>query len=59
MKFIGVAITAASVALATASPAYAGKSNKNVLTSVDACSMVCDGPPTVGSETTIGVPASE
>ncbi len=54
MKFIGVAIAAASVALATASPAYAGKSNKNVLTAVDDCSMVCDGPTTLGSETTIG-----
>jgi len=54
MKLIGVAIAAASVALATASPAYAGKSTKNVLTSVDACSMECDGPATVGSETTIG-----
>jgi hypothetical protein len=54
MKLIGVAIAAASVALATASPAYAGKSTKNVLTAVDDCSMVCDGPTTVGTETTIG-----
>lgn len=45
---------AASVALATASPAYASKTNKHVLTEVDACSMICDGPTTLGSETTIG-----
>ena len=54
MKYIGVAIAAASVALATASPAYAGKSNKSVLTEVDSSSMTIDGPTTVGSETTIG-----
>ena len=54
MKFTAIATLAASVAMITASPAYAGKSNKNVLTSVDACSMVCDGPTTVGDETTIG-----
>ena len=54
MKLIGVAIAAASVALATASPAYAGKSNVQTLPTVDACSMVCDGPTTVGTETTIG-----
>ena len=44
----------ASMALVSASPALADKSNKSVLTSVDACSMICDGPTTVGSETTIG-----
>jgi PEP-CTERM motif len=44
----------ASMALVSASPALAGKSNKSVLTSVDDCSMECDGPATVGSETTIG-----
>ena len=53
MKYSAIATLAAS-ALVFASPAYAGKSNKNVLTSVDACSMECDGPATVGSETTIG-----
>ena len=54
MKYSAIATLAASAALLVASPAYAGKSNKNVLTSVDDCSMVCDGPTTVGSETTIG-----
>ena len=54
MKFSAIATLAAGAALASASPAYATKSNKNVLTSVGACSMVCDGPTTVGSETTIG-----
>ena len=44
----------AGIALVSASPALAGKSNKNVLTAVDDCSMVCAGPTTVGSETTIG-----
>ena len=54
MKFSVLAVAAATVTLATASPAYAGKSTKNVLTSVDNCTMVCDGPTTVGDETTIG-----
>ena len=55
MKYIGVAIAAASVALATASPAYAGeKSTKQVMATVDSSSMIIDGPTTVGSETTIG-----
>jgi hypothetical protein len=54
MKYSAIATLAASAALVFASPAYAGKSNKNVLTSVDACSMECDGPATVGTETTIG-----
>jgi hypothetical protein len=44
----------ASMALVSASPALAGKSNVQTLPTVDACSMVCDGPTTVGSETTIG-----
>ena len=44
----------ASIALVSASPALAGKANVQTLPSVDACSMVCDGPTTVGSETTIG-----
>ena len=54
MKYSTIATLAASAALMVASPAYAGKSNKNVLTAVDDCSMVCDGPNTVGTETTIG-----
>jgi hypothetical protein len=54
MKYSAIATLAASAVLVFASPAYAGKSNKNVLTSVDACSMECDGPATVGTETTIG-----
>jgi hypothetical protein len=54
MRFSVIATLAASAALASASPAYAGKSSKNVLTAVDDCSMICDGPTTVGSETTIG-----
>jgi hypothetical protein len=54
MKYSAIATLAASAALVLASPAYAGKSNKSVLTEVDASSMVIDGPTTVGSETTIG-----
>ena len=49
-----VLATLASIALVSTSPALADKSNKSVLTAVDDCSMVCDGPTTVGSETTIG-----
>ena len=54
MKYSAIATLAVSAALVLASPAYAGKSNKSVLTEVDASSMVIDGPTTVGSETTIG-----
>ena len=54
MKYSLLASLAASAALATASPAYAGKANVQTLPMVDACSMVCDGPDTVGSQTTIG-----
>ena len=54
MKFSAIATLAASAALVFASPAYAAKSTKNVLTAVEECSMVCDGPNTVGTETTIG-----
>ena len=54
MKYSVIATLTAGVALATASPAYAGKSNKSTLVTQDACSMECDGPATVGSETTIG-----
>ena len=54
MKYSAIATLAASAALLLASPAYAGKSNKNTLVTQDDCSMVCDGPNTVGSETTIG-----
>ena len=54
MKFGGVAIAAASVAMAMASPAYAGKSKIQTLPAVDTSSMVIDGPTTVGTETTIG-----
>jgi hypothetical protein len=44
----------ASMALVSASPALAAKSTVNTMPEIDACSMVCDGPTTVGSETTIG-----
>ena len=54
MKYSAIATLAVSAALVLASPAYAGKSNKSVLTEVDASSMVVDGPTTVGAETTIG-----
>ena len=54
MKYPLLASLAASAALASASPAYAGKSNVQTLPTVDNCSMVCAGPTTVGSETTIG-----
>ena len=54
MKYPLLASLAASAALASASPAYAGKSNVQTLPAVDDCSMICDGPTTVGSETTIG-----
>jgi hypothetical protein len=54
MKFSVIATLAASAALASASPAFAAKSNVNTMPEIDACSMVCDGPTTVGSETTIG-----
>ena len=54
MKYSAIATLAASAALLVASPAYAGKSNKNTLVTQDDCSMVCDGPNTVGAETTIG-----
>jgi hypothetical protein len=53
MKFSVISTIAASAALAAASPAFA-KSNVQTLTAVDDCSMICDGPTTVGSETTIG-----
>ena len=53
MKYSAIAMLAAS-ALVLASPANAGKSNKNVLVELGPCSMECDGPATVGSETTIG-----
>ena len=53
MKYSAIATLAAS-ALVLASPASAGKSNKNVLVELGPCSMECDGPATVGSETTIG-----
>ena len=54
MKYSAIATLAASAALLVASPAYAGKSNKNTLVTQDDCSMICDGPTTVGAETTIG-----
>ena len=54
MKYPLLASLAASAALTLASPAYAGKANVQTLPMVDACSMVCDGPTTVGSETTLG-----
>ena len=54
MKYSAIATIAASAALAIASPAYAGKSNVQTLPAIDDCSMVCDGPTTVGTETTIG-----
>ncbi len=54
MKYPLLASLGASAALASASPAYAGKAIVQTLPMVDACSMVCDGPDTVGSLTTIG-----
>ena len=54
MKYSILASLAASIALVSASPASAGKSNVQTLPAIDDCSMICDGPTTVGSETTIG-----
>lgn len=54
MKYSILASLAASIALVSASPASAGKSNVQTLPAVDDCSMICDGPTTVGSETSIG-----